>query len=338
MPLLIKNGEIVTASERYVADIWCAGETITQIGRDLPLPPGATVVDATGHYVFPGFIDPHVHLHLPFMGTLAKDNYTTGSRAALLGGTTTLIEMVCPARGDDALAAYELWADQAAGRSACDYTFHMGVTRFDAGTPAQLREIVGRGVASFKIFLAYQGAFGINDPELYHTLKLARELGVIVTAHCENATLVAERQAELLAAGRTGLVVLGAGKGGSRHHAARKDNLGQARQMVCGPADQAVLARARGPAHKDPAAGHGAALCPMARAVAPYWSSTSAMRKKAWPGPASTNRHRRSSSSGQAAFNCATGFSQAAMTRRAVAASIAALRLRCRRKRSSTCV
>ncbi len=204
MPLLIKNGEIVTASERYVADIWCAGETITQIGRDLPLPPGATVVDATGHYVFPGFIDPHVHLHLPFMGTLAKDNYTTGSRAALLGGTTTLIEMICPACGDDALAAYELWADQAAGRSACDYTFHMGVTRFDAGTPAQLREIVGRGVASFKIFLAYQGAFGINDPELYHTLKLARELGVIVTAHCENATLVAERQAELLAAGRTG--------------------------------------------------------------------------------------------------------------------------------------
>src|SRR5437868_15492308 len=142
MSLLIKNGEIVTASERYVADIWCEGETITRIDRNIDPPPGAEVIDATGKLVFPGFIDPHVHIYLPFMGTLAKDTYDTASRAALVGGTTTMIEMVCPSRQDDPLAAYELWKSQAAGRSACDYAFHMGITRFDDATPELLRRIV----------------------------------------------------------------------------------------------------------------------------------------------------------------------------------------------------
>jgi len=203
MSLLIKNGEIVTADSRYVADIYCENETITQIARDLSAPAGTEVVDATGKYVFPGFIDPHVHIYLPFMGTFSKDTYETGSRAALVGGTTTLIEMCCPARQDDALASFELWMAQAVGRSACDFTFHMGVTKFDDHTEAQLREIVRRGISSFKIFLAYKGAFGIDDAELYRTLKLAKELGIVVTAHCENETLVAERSRELLAAGRT---------------------------------------------------------------------------------------------------------------------------------------
>lgn len=203
MALLIKNGEIVTAKERYHADVWCEGETITRIGKNLAAPPGAEVIDATGQYVFPGFIDPHVHIYLPFMGTFSKDNYETGSRAALVGGTTTLIEMCCPARKDEALPSFELWMAQAVGKSACDFTFHMGVTKFDAGTEAQLREIVRRGIGSFKIFLAYKGAFGIDDTELYRTLKLAKELGVIVTAHCENETLIAERSKELLAAGKT---------------------------------------------------------------------------------------------------------------------------------------
>jgi dihydropyrimidinase len=203
MPLLIKNGEIVTADERYVADIYCEGETITRIDKNIDAPSGTEIVDAAGKYVIPGFIDPHVHIYLPFMGTFSKDNYETGSKAALIGGTTTIIEMCCPSRTDDALAGFELWMAQAVGKSACDFTFHMGVTKFDNGTEAQLREIVARGISSFKIFLAYKGAFGIDDTELHRTLKLAKELGVIVTAHCENETLIAERQRELLAAGRT---------------------------------------------------------------------------------------------------------------------------------------
>jgi len=204
MSLLIKNGEIVTASERYVADIFCENETITRIDKNITAPKGAEVIDAKGKYVFPGFIDPHVHIYLPFMGTFSKDTYETGSQAALVGGTTTLIEMCCPSRKDDALNSFELWMKQAVGKSACDFTFHMGVTKFDEKSEAQLREIVKRGIGSFKIFLAYKGAFGIDDTELYRTLKLAKELGVIVTAHCENETLVAERSKELLAAGRTG--------------------------------------------------------------------------------------------------------------------------------------
>ncbi|HTV42706.1 MAG TPA: dihydropyrimidinase [Candidatus Sulfotelmatobacter sp.] len=204
MPLLIKNGEIVTASERYIADVFCEGETITRIDRGIEAPPGAEVIDAKGKFVFPGFIDPHVHIYLPFMGTFAKDTYETASRAALVGGTTTLIEMCCSSRKDDALESFELWMGKAVGKSACDFSFHMGVSRFDKETERQLREIVRRGISSFKVFLAYKGAFGVNDAELYRTLKLAKELGVIVTAHCENETLIAELQAELLAAGKTG--------------------------------------------------------------------------------------------------------------------------------------
>ncbi|HEV3410497.1 MAG TPA: dihydropyrimidinase [Chthoniobacterales bacterium] len=204
MSLLIKGGEVVTGSEHYVADIYCEHERITHIDRNIDAPSGAEVIDASGKYVFPGFIDPHVHIYLPFMGTFAKDTYETASKAALVGGTTTMIEMVCPSREMSAAEGFRLWQEQAAGKSACDYTFHMGVTRFDEENARQLREVVAAGISSFKVFLAYKGAFGIEDTELYHTLKLAKELGVIVTAHCENETLVAERQKELLGAGLTG--------------------------------------------------------------------------------------------------------------------------------------
>jgi len=204
MSLLIKNGQIVTPSENYIADIFCEGETITRIERNLSAPPGAEVIDATGKFVFPGFIDPHVHIYLPFMGTFAKDTHETASKAALVGGTTTFIEMICPARGDEPMVAFELWLGKAQGHSACDFAFHMGVTRYDEAAEKQFLEIVKRGVSSFKIFLAYKGAFGVTDEELYQTLRLAKKSGVITTAHCENADLVLEMQKRLLAEGKTG--------------------------------------------------------------------------------------------------------------------------------------
>jgi len=150
MPLLIKNGEIVTADQRYVADIYCDNETITRIDKNIPAPKGAEVIDATGKYVFPGFIDPHVHIYLPFMGTFAKDTHETASQAALVGGTTTFIEMICPGRAEKPLEAFELWLGKAQGASACDFTFHMGVTRFDAEAERDFREIVKRGVSSLR--------------------------------------------------------------------------------------------------------------------------------------------------------------------------------------------
>lgn len=204
MALLIKNGEIVTADSRYHADIYAENETITRIGTDLDSPPETEVVDATGKLVFPGFIDPHVHIYLPFMATFAKDTHETASIAALIGGTTTYVEMCCPSRADDALASYHLWKSKAEGKSACDYSFHMAVTKFEDSTEAQLREIVQDGIGSFKIFLAYKNFFGIEDGEMYQTLALARKLGVIVTAHCENAELVARLQERLVSQGKTG--------------------------------------------------------------------------------------------------------------------------------------
>jgi dihydropyrimidinase len=202
--LLIRNGEIVTADSQSRADIFVENETITRIGRDLEVPPGTEIIDATGKYVFPGFIDPHVHIYLPFMATFAKDTHVTGSIAALIGGTTTYIEMCCPSRNDDTLEGYELWKSKAAAGSACDYTFHMAVTKFEEKTDGQLREIVADGITSFKIFLAYKGFFGVDDAEMYQTLTLAKKLGVIVTAHCENAELVGRLQQKLLAEGKTG--------------------------------------------------------------------------------------------------------------------------------------
>ena len=205
MPLLIRNADIVNADSRQHGDIYVEDETVTRIGKNLEVAsPETQVIDASGKVVFPGFIDPHVHIYLPFMATFAKDTHETGSIAALIGGTTTFIEMCCPSRLDDALEGYQLWKSKAEGHSACDYSFHMSVTKFEAQTESQLREIVRDGIASFKIFLAYKNFFGVDDAEMYQTLQLARNLGVIVTAHCENAELVARLQQQLLAEGKTG--------------------------------------------------------------------------------------------------------------------------------------
>ena len=204
MALLIRNADIVNADSRCRGDVYIEDETVTRIGRNLEAPPDAEVIDATGKLVFPGFIDPHVHIYLPFMATFAKDTHQTASVAALIGGTTTYIEMCCPSRVDDGLASYDLWKSKAEGSSACDYTFHMAVTKFEEETECQLREIVADGTASFKIFLAYKNFFGVDDGEMYQVLRLAKKLGVIVTAHCENAELIGRLQQSLLSEGKTG--------------------------------------------------------------------------------------------------------------------------------------
>jgi dihydropyrimidinase len=207
MPLLIRGGRLITATDDYQADIYCQGETISRIEPGIDpktLPPGTEVVDAAGKYVFPGFIDPHVHIYLPFMGTYAADDYASASKAALAGGTTTLIEMICPGPADGPFEAFELWRSKANGLAAVDYTFHMSVVRFEEHVREQFRKIVASGVASFKVFLAYKGALNLSDEHLFAALKLAQELGVIVTAHCENADAIDALQRALLAAGKTG--------------------------------------------------------------------------------------------------------------------------------------
>jgi len=207
MALLIHGGRIITATEDFTGDIYAENEKISRIEPHIDsklVAPGADVIDARGKYVFPGFIDPHVHIYLPFMGTYAADDYESASKAALAGGTTTLIEMICPGAGDQPIEAFELWRSKAQKLAAVDYTFHMSVVRFEEHIRDQFREIVKAGVASFKVFLAYKGALNLSDEDLFGTMRLAKELGVIVTAHCENADAIDALQKSLLAAGKTG--------------------------------------------------------------------------------------------------------------------------------------
>ncbi len=183
--------------------------------------------------------------------------------------------MCCPSRNDDALEGYQLWKSKAAAGSACDYTFHMGVTKFEDKTEGQLREIVSDGISSFKIFLAYKGFFGVDDAEMYQTMALAQRLGVIVTAHCENAELIGRLQQKLLAEGKTGPEwhePSPPGAGGSGRHASLRDvprdhrrrGLRRSPFMRAGAADGGTREGTRDAAiHRmcHPASGAGQDLC-----------------------------------------------------------------------------
>ncbi|MEM6688638.1 MAG: dihydropyrimidinase [Planctomycetota bacterium] len=203
MKTLIRGGRLITADRDEIVDVLIDGEQVSQIDSSIDID-ADEVIDASGKWVMPGFIDPHVHIYLPFMGTYAKDDYDSGSRAALVGGTTTIIEMCCPSQDDDPWEAFELWRGKAEGLSACDFSFHMGVSRFDESTREKLLRIVDEGITSLKVFLAYKGAFALEDSGLYEVCQLAKENGLVVTAHCENAELVASLQAQLIADGRVG--------------------------------------------------------------------------------------------------------------------------------------
>ena len=205
MSLLIRNGQIVTAEEQYVADVYCEAEQVTRIGFNLAVPRGTTIVDATGKYVFPGFVDPHVHAYLPLKAVCAKDTYETASRAALVGGTTCFIDFCTPERGQSPLDALRIWDERSEGQSACDYSYHLAVTSLNDRLEADLcRAVERRGIRSFKVYLAYKDSVGLGDEELARAFDLARELGVTVMGHCENADFIEQAQRQLLAAGRTG--------------------------------------------------------------------------------------------------------------------------------------
>ena len=204
MSLLIKDGRVITADADRIADVLIEGEQITQVGESIECP-DADVIDASGKYVFPGFIDPHVHIHLPFMGTNAIDDHASATKAALAGGTTTLIEMICPGPDDEPKAAFHEWKSLAEAGACCDFSFHLSVVRFDELAKEQVRDLVANdGVASFKVFLAYKGALDIADEQLFELMEIARELGVIITAHCENADAVDAMQKRLIDSGKTG--------------------------------------------------------------------------------------------------------------------------------------
>lgn len=204
MGLLIRGGEVVTARGRCAADVWCAGETISKVEKGLAPPPGATVVEAEGKLVFPGFVDPHVHAYLPLANVTAKSDYANCTRAALLGGTTCLMDFAGSGAEKDLDAAWAAWTAQAEGKASCDYAWHLTITRFDDEIRRQLEKYVARGLRSVKIYLAYKPALAIADEDLFRVLEFAAAHGVVVMAHCENADLIPLMQKRLLAAGKTG--------------------------------------------------------------------------------------------------------------------------------------
>lgn len=201
--LLIKNGTVVTAADKYQADVYCVGEKVHTIGKSLDLP-ADEVIDATGRYLFPGGIDAHTHMELPFMGTFSSDSFETGTLAGLYGGTTCIIDFAIQTQGDTLNAALDEWHRKADGNAVGDYAFHMGVTDFNPKTREEIRDIVQkRGVTSFKIFMAYKGALMIDDRQLVCVMDEAGKYGGIVTAHCENGDLVDELIARNRALGNT---------------------------------------------------------------------------------------------------------------------------------------
>ncbi|RZK25154.1 MAG: dihydropyrimidinase, partial [Hymenobacter sp.] len=200
MPILLQNGRVVTADTDSICDILVEGEQISALGRRLPVSAGTTVLDCTGKLVVPGGIDPHVHLEMPFMGTFSSDTYETGTRAALHGGTTTVIDFVLQKQGHSLRAALEEWQGRATGNAVGDYSFHMAVTDFNKNTKAEIAEIVAAGITSFKAFMAYKGSLMIDDAQLIGLMQEVKKHGGLVTAHATNGdvidALIAKHRAE----------------------------------------------------------------------------------------------------------------------------------------------
>lgn len=201
MSLLIRGGTVVTASQTYLADVYCADGVIQAIGQNLEAPSGAEVVDAGGCLVMPGGIDPHTHMELPFMGTVASEDFFTGTSAGFAGGTTMIIDFVIPAPQQRILDAYKEWRGWAE-KSAGDYSFHVAITWWDETVKEDMGTLAREyGVNSFKHFMAYKGAIMADDEILVNSFTRARELGAICTVHAENGELVYHLQKEIFEKG-----------------------------------------------------------------------------------------------------------------------------------------
>lgn len=204
MGILIKNGEIITASDRFIGDIYCEDGKIAAVAPGLERRSADdTVIDASGQILLPGGIDPHVHMELPFMGTESSDDFETGTAAGVAGGTTTIIDFVIPARGQHLLDGLAMWREKAK-KSVADYAFHMAVSWFSDRTLSEMEACVREhGIPSFKTFMAYRGAIGIEDPELIQVMDQAHRLGGMVTVHAEHGDAVVALQKKFLAEGKT---------------------------------------------------------------------------------------------------------------------------------------
>ena len=200
MSTVIKGGTIVTADRTYVADVLVEKGVITDIGTGLS---GNETLDATGCYVMPGGIDPHTHLEMPFMGTYSSDNFESGTRAALSGGTTMVVDFCLPAPGQSLLTAIQAW-DNKSSLATTDYSFHMAITWWGEEVFNEMPVVVDKGINTFKHFMAYKGALMVDDDEMYASFQRCAELGAMPLVHAENGDVVAQLQTKLMAEGNNG--------------------------------------------------------------------------------------------------------------------------------------
>jgi dihydropyrimidinase len=190
MSILIKNGKIVNASGAFDADLFIENGVVSAVGSGLSHSADRTI-DASGKLVFPGGIDPHVHLQMPFMGTWSSDDYTTGTRAALHGGTTMVIDFILQTQGDTLRNALNAWKGRADGNAVGDYSFHMAVTDFNDAVANEVVEMIEKeGITSFKTFMAYKGALMIDDGKMVGLMKVVKNNGGLVTVHATNGDMI----------------------------------------------------------------------------------------------------------------------------------------------------
>ncbi len=202
MSVLIKNGRVITAVDDYLADIFIENETVTLVGKDLEME-ADEVIDASGKYLFPGGLDPHTHLDMPFGGTTSADDFETGTRAAAHGGTTTLIDFVIQSKGHSTLEALDTWHAKADGKTAIDYGFHMIVTDLEDNRVHEMKMLADAGVTSYKLFMAYPGVLYVDDGTIYRAMKKAGEDGTVVCMHAENGIVIDEIVKQAVADGKT---------------------------------------------------------------------------------------------------------------------------------------
>ncbi len=190
MSILIKNGQIVTATDNYTADIFIEGELIKAIGKNLDVKAERNI-DATGKLIFPGGIDPHVHLDMPFMGTFSSDTYETGTRAALFGGTTMVIDFILQKQGNSLQSALDEWKSRSDNNCVGDYSFHMAVTDFNDDTKKEIKKLIEEdGITSFKTFMAYKGALMIDDRQMIGLMEEVKANGGLINVHATNGDMI----------------------------------------------------------------------------------------------------------------------------------------------------
>lgn len=203
MKKMIKNGTIVTATDTYQADVLIEDEKVKAIGQDLS-DVYAEIIDAAGLYVFPGGIDPHTHMEMPFGGTVTKDDYESGTIAAAHGGTTTIIDFCLTEKGKTLKNALEIWHAKSEGRAVIDYGFHLQIVEANEQVLQEIPTVIEEeGVTSFKVFMAYKNVLQADDETLFQTLVTARDHGGLVMVHAENGDVIEHLTQEALKAGNT---------------------------------------------------------------------------------------------------------------------------------------